>query len=54
MINRYIEMKNFCKKNSIIIVDNIDTGAGEAFNEFLDCRDLVVCGYRDFGGSILR
>jgi hypothetical protein len=53
MINRYIEMKNFCKKNSIIIVDNIDTGAGKAFN---NCRDLVVlvCGNRDFGGPIIR
>jgi hypothetical protein len=51
MINRYIEIKNFCKKN-IIIVDNIDTGDGEAFNEFLDCRNLVEHKY--FRGYIIK
>jgi len=44
-----IELK--IKKNSIIIVDNIDTGEGKAFNDFLDCRNLAWHKY--FGDAII-
>ena len=47
-----IELK--IKKNSNTLVDNIDTGDGEAFNKFLGCRNLVGYIHRDFGDAIIR
>lgn len=37
-------------KRSLILCDNIDLGAGEAFNDFLSENNLVGYAYRDFGG----
>lgn len=41
-------------KGSLIICDNIDLGAGMAFNDFLNRNNLVGYAYRDFGGTIAR
>lgn len=38
------------KKGGMIICDNINLGAGEALNEFLEKNNLVGYAYRDFGG----
>lgn len=41
-------------KKSLILCDNIDLGAGQAFNEFLDENNLIGYAYRDFGGAALK
>lgn len=38
------------KKKSLILCDNIDLGAGKAFDEFLSQQCLTGYAYRDFGG----
>lgn len=41
-------------KNGIVLCDNIDLGAGKAFNEFLKNKKIFGSAYRDFGGAKLR
>lgn len=42
------------RKKGLILCDNIDLGAGRAFNDFLDKKNLVGYAYRDFGGARIK
>jgi hypothetical protein len=50
--NELIIIQPKIKEGSLIICDNIDMGAGKAFNEFLNKNNLIGYAYRDFGGVI--
>ncbi len=41
-------------ETSLILCDNIDLGAGLAFNEFLNENNLIGYAYRDFAGTALN
>lgn len=47
-------IKRKIKRAGIILIDNINLGAGKAFNEFLDEENLVGYAYRDFAGVIIK
>ena len=42
------------KEGCVLLCDNINLGAGRAFNDFLDDKNLVGYAYRDFGGAMGR
>ena len=40
------------KKGSLVVCDNINLGAGKAFNDFLNRNNMSGYAYRDLGGAV--